>query len=79
MQLILEFNIYMKRKPFYSKEIALTGQLSATSWQLQSTQLSFITQDFPFSTLKTLGQRASHAPHPIHNSSFTTGFDINFL
>jgi len=60
----------------YSIDIALTGQLSTTSWQLQSAHSREITFDFPFSTLKTFGQRDSQAPHPMQTSSFTFAFGI---
>lgn len=60
----------------YSIDIADTGQLSITSWQLQSPHSSAITLDFPFSILKTFAQRDSHVPHPMQISSFTFGFGI---
>ncbi len=63
----------------YSIEIALTGQLSTASCKSQSPHSSVTTCDFPFSILKTLLQRDSHVPHPMHKSSFTIGFDILFL
>jgi len=63
----------------YSKVMALTGQLSTTSWQLHSAQSSAITFDFPFSILKTLSQRDAHVPQPMQRSSFTFGFGIFFI
>jgi hypothetical protein len=49
-------------------EMALTGQEATTSSQLHSTQSSEITCDFPFSSLKTLGQSDSQVPQPMQIS-----------
>ena len=59
-------------------EMALTGQLSIASWQLQSSAHSAITTDFPSSTLKTFGHSDSHVPQPIQSSALTLAFDITF-
>jgi hypothetical protein len=60
--------------------MADTGQLSTTSWQLQSARHSSeITTDFPSSILNTFGQRDSQVPQPMQRSLFTFAFDINLL
>ena len=60
-------------------EIALTGQESIASWQLQSPQSSDITWDFPSSILNTPGHNDSQVPQPIQSSSFTFGLAIFVL
>jgi len=66
-------------KHSYSTEMALTGQLSITSWQLQSPQSSEVTIDLPSSILNTFGQSDSQVPQPIQISALTFAFGIFFL
>ena len=75
---IQKYGLFILLTEIYaSTTIALTGQLSAVSWQLHSPHSWEITCDFPSaSILKTLGHKDSQVPHPIHKSSLTVTFDI---
>jgi hypothetical protein len=56
--------------------MALTGQLSTTSWQLHSAQSAATTWLLPFSILKTFGHIDSQVPQPMQISSLTFAFGM---